>query len=477
METNSRGLSDIHEILRRYWGYDKFRPLQQDIVEHVLRGNDALALLPTGGGKSICFQVPALAMKGTCIVISPLIALMKDQVENLKRRGIAAEAVYTGLSPHETEIIFHAAGHGRLKFLYVSPERCRNKAFLACLQRMEICLLAVDEAHCVSQWGYDFRPPYLQIADLRAYLPDVPLLALTATATPEVVDDIQERLLIRPRKVFRKSFARENLTYYVIHDEDKTGRLERIIRKVGGSGIVYVRSRKRTAEIAAWLQQRDIPASFYHGGLANDQRSKRQQDWIAGRIRVMVATNAFGMGIDKPDVRFVVHLDLPDTLEAYFQEAGRAGRDEKRAFALLVYHPSDKADALRKLAKAYPDMSFIRRVYEAVGHYLEVAPGSGKGRTFDFETTDFAWKRKAISVFPTRPRNRPRCMSPPTTRPFTGIPWIIPSWNLSFVSCSVPMAEAFFRTTWPSTRKTSPRVSKCLSAPFAGYSPKWTRWN
>ncbi len=329
-------------------------------------------------------------MKGTCIVISPLIALMKDQVENLKRRGIAAEAVYTGLSPHETEIIFHAAGHGRLKFLYVSPERCRNKAFLACLQRMEICLLAVDEAHCVSQWGYDFRPPYLQIADLRAYLPDVPLLALTATATPEVVDDIQERLLIRPRKVFRKSFARENLTYYVIHDEDKTGRLERIIRKVGGSGIVYVRSRKRTAEIAAWLQQRDIPASFYHGGLANDQRSKRQQDWIAGRIRVMVATNAFGMGIDKPDVRFVVHLDLPDTLEAYFQEAGRAGRDEKRAFALLVYHPSDKADALRKLAKAYPDMSFIRRVYEAVGHYLEVAPGSGKGRTFDFETTDFA---------------------------------------------------------------------------------------
>ena len=387
METSS---SDIHEILRRHWGYEQFRPLQQDIIEYVLQGKDALALLPTGGGKSICFQVPALAMRGVCIVISPLIALMKDQVENLKKRGIPAEAVYTGLSQQETELIFNAAVHGRIKFLYVSPERCQNQMFLAHLQRMQVCLLAVDEAHCVSQWGYDFRLPYLQIADLRAYLPGVPLLALTATATPDVVTDIQDKLRIQPRKVFQKSFVRDNLTYYVIYDEDKIGRLERIIRKVGGSGIVYVRNRRKTMDIAAMLRQRGITADFYHGGMDNARRSQCQQDWIENKTRVIVATNAFGMGIDKPDVRFVVHLDLPDTIEAYFQEAGRAGRDGKRAFALLIHHASDKTDALQNLSKTYPGMPFIRRVYEALGNYLCVAPGSGQGQTFAFETAAFA---------------------------------------------------------------------------------------
>lgn len=390
METNSRTPFDIHEILLRYWGYGQFRPLQQEIIEYVLQGQDALALLPTGGGKSICFQVPALAKEGICIVISPLIALMKDQVENLKKRGIPAEAVYTGLSQHETELIFNAAVHGRLKFLYVSPERCKNEMFLAHLQQMNVCLLAVDEAHCVSQWGYDFRPPYLQIADLRAYLPHVPLLALTATATPDVVSDIIDKLSIRGGKVFQKSFTRSNLTYYVIHDEDKLGRIERIARKVRGSGIIYVRNRKKTADIAAWLCEKGISASFYHGGLQNAERNERQRNWIDGKTRIMVATNAFGMGIDKPDVRFVIHIDLPDTLEAYFQEAGRAGRDEKRAFALLVYHPSDKADALQNLKRSYPEMAFIRRVYEAVGNYLNVAPGTGVGATFDFEVVAFA---------------------------------------------------------------------------------------
>lgn len=386
METSN---SDIHEILRRHWGYEQFRPLQQDIIEYVLQGKDALALLPTGGGKSICFQVPALAMRGVCIVISPLIALMKDQVENLKKRGIPAEAVYTGLSQQETELIFNAAVHGRIKFLYVSPERCQNQMFLAHLQRMQVCLLAVDEAHCVSQWGYDFRPPYLQIADLRAYLPGVPLLALTATATPDVVTDIQDKLRIQPRKVFQKSFVRDNLTYYVIYDEDKIGRLERIIRKVGGSGIVYVRNRRKTMDIAAMLRQRGITADFYHGGMDNARRSQCQQDWIENKTRVIVATNAFGMGIDKPDVRFVVHLDLPDTIEAYFQEAGRAGRDEKRAFAVLLYHPSDRTEAQRNLARSYPPSDFIKRVYEALGNHLGIPTGSGEGVAFPFNISEF----------------------------------------------------------------------------------------
>ena len=314
---------------------------------------------------------------------------MKDQVENLKRRGIAAEAVYSGLSTHETELIFNAAIHNRIKFLYISPERCQNETFLAHLQQMQVCLLAVDEAHCISQWGYDFRPPYLQIALLRSRLPRVPVLALTATATPEVVEDIQDKLRILPRKVFQKSFTRENLTYYVVYDEDKLGRVERIVNKVGGSGIVYVRKRRKTVQIAEALRERGISASFYHGGMDAATRSRRQDAWIEGKIQVMVATNAFGMGIDKPDVRYVVHLDLPDTIEAYFQEAGRAGRDEKRAFAVLVYHPSDRMEAEQNLNRAYPALPFIKSVYEALGNYLNIPAGSGEGVENAFNLPQF----------------------------------------------------------------------------------------
>ena len=379
----------IHRILKGYWGYGQFRPLQQEIIEHVLQGRDALALLPTGGGKSICFQVPAMAMRGVCLVISPLIALMKDQVENLRKRGIAAAAIYSGMSRQETELVLNGAVHGRFKFLYVSPERCRNETFLAHLQKMDVCLLAVDEAHCVSQWGYDFRPPYLQIAELRPMLPGVPLLALTATATPDVVDDIQEKLQIRPKKVFRKSFKRDNLVYYVIQDEDKMGRLLRIIHKVGGCGIVYVRSRRKAFDVALELQQMGIPATCYHAGLEQKERIERQNSWVENRVQVMVATNAFGMGIDKPDVRFVVHLDLPDTLEAYFQEAGRAGRDEKKAFALLLFHASDRIEAEENFRKSYPGIPFVQRVYEAVGNYCQVPVGSGEGSVFSFDLRDF----------------------------------------------------------------------------------------
>ena len=379
----------IHRILKEYWGYRQFRPLQQEIIEHVLQGRDALALLPTGGGKSICFQVPAMVMRGVCLVISPLIALMKDQVENLRKRGIAAAAIYSGMSRQETELVLNGAVHGRFKFLYVSPERCRNETFLAHLQKMDVCLLAVDEAHCVSQWGYDFRPPYLQIAELRPMLPGVPLLALTATATPDVVDDIQEKLQIRPKKVFRKSFKRDNLVYYVIQDEDKMGRLLRIIRKVGGCGIVYVRSRRKAFDVALELQQMGIPATCYHAGLEQKERIERQNSWVENRVQVMVATNAFGMGIDKPDVRFVVHLDLPDTLEAYFQEAGRAGRNEKKAFALLLFHASDRIEAEENFRKSYPGIPFVQRVYEAVGNYCQVPVGSGEGSVFSFDLRDF----------------------------------------------------------------------------------------
>ena len=381
--------NNIHQILERYWGYKQFRPLQQEIIEHVLQGKDALALLPTGGGKSLCFQVPAMAMQGVCVVVSPLIALMKDQVENLARRGIEARMLCSGQSRHESEWILNAAVHGNLKFLYVSPERCQNEMFLAHFQQMPLCLLAVDEAHCISQWGYDFRPPYLQIARLREFFPRTPLLALTATATAEVVEDIQERLGIRPRKVFRKSFKRGNLVYYVLRDEDKMGRLERIARKLDGSGIVYVRSRKKASDIARALQQRGIPSAFYHAGLENSQREARQKAWVENRFRLMVATNAFGMGIDKPDVRFVVHWELPDTVEAYFQEAGRAGRDEKRAYALLLYHPADLVESEENFRKSYPEKAFIGRVYEAVCNFFQIPENSGEGSVFDFDLQAF----------------------------------------------------------------------------------------
>lgn len=376
--------------MREYWGYGRFRPLQQEIIEHVLQGKDALALLPTGGGKSLCFQIPAMAMRGICVVISPLIALMRDQVDNLERRGIPARTLYSGQSRQESEWILNAAVNGRLKFLYVSPERCQNPMFLAHFPKMPVCLLAVDEAHCVSQWGYDFRPPYLEIVRLRAFFPKVPLLALTATATADVVDDIQDRLGIFPHKVFRTSFLRENLTYYVLYDEDKMGRLERIAAKVRGCGIVYVRNRKKALDIARTLQQRGITATAYHAGLDLSQRTRRQEDWIKDRVRVMVATNAFGMGIDKPDVRFVVHWDLPDTLEAYFQEAGRAGRDGKRSFALMLHHPADLLEAEENFGKAYPSIDQIRRVYTALCDFYRMPEGCGEGSVFPFDLKEFS---------------------------------------------------------------------------------------
>ena len=310
-------------ILKQFWGYPSFRPLQEDIVDSVIEGKDTLALLPTGGGKSICFQVPAMAMDGVCIVITPLISLMKDQVMHLKKIGIAAAAIFSGMHHNEIEVAYNQAAFGMLKFLYVSPERLMTDAFIEALRKMKVCLLAVDESHCISQWGYDFRPPYLKIAEIRQYIPHTPVMALTATATPKVVDDIQYRLGFKKNNVFQTSYERKNVTYNVIHEADKYGLMYRLLNKMDkGSGIVYVRSRKRTKIIAEWLQSVGISASFYHAGLDTKTRDYRQQLWMDGKIKVIVATNAFGMGIDKPDVRLVVHLDLPDSLEAYFQEAG-----------------------------------------------------------------------------------------------------------------------------------------------------------
>ena len=382
---------EIGEILRKYWGYDQFRPLQEEIIRSVLDGKDTLALLPTGGGKSVCFQVPALAMEGLCIVISPLIALMKDQVENLQKRGIPAQAVYTGMHAKEIERILADCLEGTIKFLYVSPERLKNESMRYYLQQMQICLIAVDEAHCISQWGYDFRPPYLEIAEIRPLLPpQVPVLALTATATPEVAKDIQEKLHFRKPNLFQKSFVRENLTYYVFREENKWGRLLQIIQHTEGTGVVYVRNRRKTQDVARFLQRNRISADFYHAGLDMHERARKQELWTQGVIRVIVATNAFGMGIDKPDVRFVVHIDLPDNLEAYFQEAGRGGRDGKPAFAVLLYEQADLNDLEKNFQQSYPEPAVIRNTYQALGNYYQLPVGSGAGATFDFDNADFA---------------------------------------------------------------------------------------
>lgn len=378
-------MPDIHEILREHWGYSSFRPLQEDIIRSVIAGNDSLALLPTGGGKSICFQVPGLYLSGVCLVISPLIALMKDQVGNLRRRGIQAAAIYSGMRFSEVDAALDNCIYGQTKFLYVSPERLQTSLFIERLKKMKVNLLAVDESHCISQWGYDFRPPYLLISDIRQYIPDAPVLALTATATAQVVDDIQEKLGFRKKNVFRKSFARPNLVYAVLEEEDKPKKLAELLRASAGSAVVYVRNRKRTRLIAEYLQEQGFSAQFYHAGLDTDTRSRRQDEWIQGRSRIIVATNAFGMGIDKPDVRLVVHTDLPDTLEAYFQEAGRAGRDEKKAYAMVLYNAADLVEMEKNLEDAYPDPDIIRRCYEAIGNYLELAEGSGEGQTFSLE--------------------------------------------------------------------------------------------
>ncbi len=379
----------INQILAQYWGYSQFRPLQEDIILSVLGGNDTLALMPTGGGKSLCFQVPAMAKEGVCLVISPLIALMKDQVEGLRKKGIPAVAVVSGMSKNEIDIALDNCIHGKEKFLYLSPERLSSQLFIERLQKMNISLLAIDESHCISQWGYDFRPSYLKIAEIREHIPDIPILALTATATPEVQKDIREKLLFKGEVVFRKSFERNNLSYVVLREDDKLHRMIKVINNVPGTGVIYVRTRKKTKEISEFLKRNKIDAGFYHGGLNSLERSKVQDLWMSGEMRVVVATNAFGMGIDKGNVRFVIHLDLPESLEAYYQEAGRAGRDEQKAYAVLLYNESDKADMEQRAKSSFPELKKIRLVYQALANYFNLAIGSGQGISFDFQLTDF----------------------------------------------------------------------------------------
>ena len=381
-------------ILKQYWGYDEFRPLQADIIDSVLAGKDTLALLPTGGGKSICFQVPAMCQEGICIVISPLIALMKDQVSNLQKRGIMAAAIYSGLSAKDIDRILDNAVYGGYKFLYMSPERLVTDIAKARLQRMNINLLAIDEAHCISQWGYDFRPSYLQIAEIRKLMPKTPIMALTATATPEVVQDIQDRLAFPQKNVFQKSFVRSNIAYVVLSENDKERKMLDILKKVPGTGIVYVRNRKRTRDLAFLLQQNGISADFYHAGLTHEERGERQDAWINNKKRIIVSTNAFGMGIDKPDVRVVIHIDMPDNLEAYFQEAGRGGRDEKKAFAILLYNDEDKNLMEYSYTMSFPEWEEVKRIYQALGNYLQLAIGSGEGESFDFDLAAFCERYK-----------------------------------------------------------------------------------
>jgi ATP-dependent DNA helicase RecQ len=391
----------LTDILKKYWGHSSFRPLQEDIIRSVMEGKDTLALLPTGGGKSICFQVPGMVREGMCLVISPLIALMKDQVQHLKEKGIEAFALYSGLTGKETELIFNHCGHNTVKFLYVSPERLENRDFIIRLKQWKINLLAVDEAHCVSQWGYDFRPPYLKIADIRQHLQGVPVLALTATAVPAVVEDIQQRLGFPVQNVFKKSFHRSNLAYMVLKEEDKKNRLLRIINKTKGTGIIYVRNRKKTGEIANFLVKNGISATFYHAGLEGIVRSERQENWMKGKSRVMVATNAFGMGIDKPDVRFVVHMDLPDTLEAYFQEAGRAGRDEKDSYSVILFDDLDISNLKANFTLGWPDPGKIRNIYLALFNYARIPMNSGNGLSVEFELSAFCsqYKLNPVTVF------------------------------------------------------------------------------
>ncbi len=378
-------------VLVKYWGYPSFRPMQEDIVDSVIEGHDTLALLPTGGGKSICFQVPALAMDGVCIVVTPLISLMKDQVQHLKDINIPASAIYSGMHPNEVEIAYNKAVFGNLKFLYVSPERLMTDAFIEAIRKMKVCLLAIDESHCISQWGYDFRPPYLKIAEIRPYIPNIPVLALTATATPKVVDDIQFRLGFKERNVFQTSYERKNVTYNVVKIADKYGFMHRLFTRMQfGSGIVYVRSRKRTKVIADWLQSTGITATFYHAGIDAKTRDERQRLWMDGRIKVIVATNAFGMGIDKPDVRLVVHIDLPDSLEAYFQEAGRAGRDLKPSEAFLLVADSDIQQLKDNLRQSYPELNRIKTIYNALGNYLQIPVNAGNGQSYPFDMNEFA---------------------------------------------------------------------------------------
>ena len=388
-----------HEILKTYWGYDNFRGIQEKIIQSIGSGLDTLGLMPTGGGKSITFQVPALAKEGICIVITPLIALMKDQVRNLRERGIKAIAIYSGMTREEIVTALENCIFGNFKFLYISPERLGTEIFQVKLRRMNVSMITVDESHCISQWGYDFRPAYLQIAEIRKMLPDVPILALTATATPEVVEDIRRQLGFKKNsQTFRMSFERDNLAYIIRSTEDKEKELIHILRKTEGSAIVYTRNRKRTRELTELLLQKGITATFYHAGLNNDIKDQRQKGWIENQYRVMVATNAFGMGIDKPDVRIVIHMDLPDSPEAYFQEAGRAGRDGQKAYAVLLYAKKDKTTLSKRVSDTFPDKDYIRDVYEHINYYYQMAMGDGMGCTFAFDIDEFCRNFKHFPV-------------------------------------------------------------------------------
>lgn len=385
-------------ILKQYWGYDRFRGIQEDIIDSISKNKDTLGLMPTGGGKSITFQVPALAKEGMCLVITPLIALMKDQVQNLKKRGIKALAIYSGMSRQDIIITLENCIFGNYKFLYISPERLDTELFRTKLQKMHISMITVDESHCISQWGYDFRPAYLKIAEIRELLPDVPVLALTATATPEVVKDIQARLHFRHKNVFRMSFERNNLAYIVRKTENKTAELLHILRSMPGSAIIYARNRCRTKEITELLNNEHITADFYHAGLDDATKDIRQHRWQSGESRVMVATNAFGMGIDKPDVRIVIHMDLPDSIEAYFQEAGRAGRDGQKAYAVILYAKSDKTTLHKRILDTFPEKEYIRDVYEHLQYYYQMAMGDGLDCVREFNIEDFCRKFKYFPV-------------------------------------------------------------------------------
>lgn len=391
-------MTDYRKILKQYWGYDNFRGIQEDIIHSIGEGRDTLGLMPTGGGKSITFQVPALAQEGLCLVITPLIALMKDQVRNLRERGIKATAIYSGMTREEIVIALENCIFGNYKFLYVSPERLDTEIFQIKLRSMHVSLITVDESHCISQWGYDFRPAYLKIADIRQLLPGVPVIALTATATPEVVSDIQQRLQFRQENVFRMSFERKNLAYVVRHTEDKESELLHILQRVDGSGIVYTRNRKKTKEISLFLNRNHITATFYHAGLNDETKDSRQKAWLKGEFRVMVATNAFGMGIDKPDVRVVIHADVPDSPEAYFQEAGRAGRDGMKAYAVLLFCARDKITLKQRVSDTFPEKSYIRKIYEDINFYYQMAMGDGRGCTFAFNIDEFCRNFKHFPV-------------------------------------------------------------------------------